>query len=88
MNQKSAMGYFCRKKKGFGMLICSGVTENGGSSVGGARVDTLMFSVRRHITTTERLNWGFSLTGRIVCGNHQFNWQVSRSDMSTSAFLF
>jgi hypothetical protein len=51
-------------------------------------LDILAFFVRRHITTTARLNWGFSLTTEIVCGNHQFDWQVSRSDMPTSAFLF
>jgi len=51
-------------------------------------VDTLKLFVRRHITTTERLNWGFSHTEEIVCGNHQFDWQVSRSDMPASAFLF
>ena len=60
-------------------------------SVGGTlsrRVDTLAYFVRRHITTTERLNWGFSRTREIVCGNRQFDWQVSRSDMPASAFLF
>ena len=50
-------------------------------------VDILIFVVCRHVTTTERLNWRFSLTGKILCGNHQFDWR-SRSDMPASAFPF